>query len=77
MLLSMTREELKIVCPEEGGRVFYQLQAVKSELAVSDGVVSLVSNGDLFIYYHTDECWCKHRHLSDCFVFHHCRLPVK
>ncbi|KAE8298592.1 Epidermal growth factor receptor kinase substrate 8-like protein 3 [Larimichthys crocea] len=35
MLLSMTREELKIVCPEEGGRVFYQLQAVKSELAAA------------------------------------------
>ncbi|KAL6111465.1 eps8l3 [Pungitius sinensis] len=34
MLLGMTREELKTVCPEEGGRVFFQLQAVKS--AVSD-----------------------------------------
>ncbi|XP_037106914.1 epidermal growth factor receptor kinase substrate 8-like protein 3 [Syngnathus acus] len=30
MLLSMTREELKTVCPEEGGRVFFQLQAVRS-----------------------------------------------
>ncbi|KAK1800105.1 hypothetical protein P4O66_006609, partial [Electrophorus voltai] len=35
MLLGMTREELKIVCPEEGGRVYYQLQNVKSALAVS------------------------------------------
>ncbi|XP_070759277.1 epidermal growth factor receptor kinase substrate 8-like protein 3 [Enoplosus armatus] len=33
MLLGMTREELKSVCPEEGGRVFYQLQAVKSAAA--------------------------------------------
>ncbi|XP_072238307.1 epidermal growth factor receptor kinase substrate 8-like protein 3 [Leuresthes tenuis] len=30
MLLGMSREELKMVCPEEGGRVFFQLQAVKS-----------------------------------------------
>uniref|UniRef100_A0A665UKF2 EPS8-like 3a n=1 Tax=Echeneis naucrates TaxID=173247 RepID=A0A665UKF2_ECHNA len=29
-LLGMSREELKMVCPEEGGRVFLQLQAVKS-----------------------------------------------
>ncbi|XP_042358861.1 epidermal growth factor receptor kinase substrate 8-like protein 3 [Plectropomus leopardus] len=36
MLLGMTREELKSVCPEEGGRVFFQLQAVKSAMAVSD-----------------------------------------
>lgn len=35
MLLGMTLEELKIVCPEEGRRVFYQLQNVKSALAVS------------------------------------------
>ncbi|XP_071351609.1 epidermal growth factor receptor kinase substrate 8-like protein 3 isoform X5 [Trachinotus anak] len=33
MLLGMTREELKEVCPEEGGRVFFQLQAVKSAMA--------------------------------------------
>ncbi|XP_053296175.1 epidermal growth factor receptor kinase substrate 8-like protein 3 [Pleuronectes platessa] len=33
MLLEMSREELKTVCPEEGGRVFFQLQAVKSTLA--------------------------------------------
>lgn len=35
MLLGMTRDELKTVCPEEGGRVFYQLQNIKSALAVS------------------------------------------
>ncbi|XP_038135882.1 epidermal growth factor receptor kinase substrate 8-like protein 3 [Cyprinodon tularosa] len=33
MLLGMSREELKTVCPEEGGRVFFQLQAVRSTLA--------------------------------------------
>ncbi|XP_054639616.1 LOW QUALITY PROTEIN: epidermal growth factor receptor kinase substrate 8 [Dunckerocampus dactyliophorus] len=32
MLLSMTREELKTVCPEEGGRVFFRLQAVRSSI---------------------------------------------
>ncbi|XP_053172263.1 epidermal growth factor receptor kinase substrate 8-like protein 3 [Scomber japonicus] len=36
MLLGMSREELKQVCPEEGGRVFYQLQAVKSALALAN-----------------------------------------
>lgn len=34
-LLGMTREELKMVCPEEGGRVFFQLQAVKSTITAS------------------------------------------
>ncbi|KAF3856367.1 hypothetical protein F7725_017090, partial [Dissostichus mawsoni] len=33
MLLGMSREELKTVCPEEGGRVFFQLQAVKSAMS--------------------------------------------
>ncbi|XP_073700397.1 epidermal growth factor receptor kinase substrate 8-like protein 3 [Garra rufa] len=36
MLLGMTRDELKTVCPEEGGRVFYQLQNVKSALAANE-----------------------------------------
>ncbi|XP_035517490.1 epidermal growth factor receptor kinase substrate 8-like protein 3 [Morone saxatilis] len=35
MLLGMTREELKTLCPEEGGRVFFQLQAVKSSMAAA------------------------------------------
>ncbi|XP_053346832.1 epidermal growth factor receptor kinase substrate 8-like protein 3 [Clarias gariepinus] len=35
MLLGMTLEELKIICPEEGRRVFYQLQNVKSALALA------------------------------------------
>ncbi|XP_031143286.1 epidermal growth factor receptor kinase substrate 8-like protein 3 isoform X2 [Sander lucioperca] len=35
MLLGMTRDELKTMCPEEGGRVFFQLQAVKSAVAVA------------------------------------------
>ncbi|KAM3620743.1 uncharacterized protein V6R79_001370 [Siganus canaliculatus] len=34
-LLGMTMEELKLVCPEEGGRVFLQLQAVKAALAAA------------------------------------------
>ncbi|XP_071398196.1 epidermal growth factor receptor kinase substrate 8-like protein 3 [Centroberyx affinis] len=38
MLLGMTREELKTVCPEEGGRVFFQLQAVKSAMALANEV---------------------------------------
>ncbi|KAM6980745.1 epidermal growth factor receptor kinase substrate 8-like protein 3 [Aplochiton taeniatus] len=38
MLLGMTREELKIVCPEQGGRVFFQLQALKSAIALSSEV---------------------------------------
>uniref|UniRef100_A0A3B5KTA6 Uncharacterized protein n=1 Tax=Xiphophorus couchianus TaxID=32473 RepID=A0A3B5KTA6_9TELE len=41
MLLGMSREELKSVCPEEGGRVFFQLQAVRSALAVSLSSVQL------------------------------------
>ncbi|RXN35826.1 epidermal growth factor receptor kinase substrate 8 3 isoform X1 [Labeo rohita] len=36
MLLGMTRDELKTICPEEGGRVFYQLQNVKSALAANE-----------------------------------------
>ncbi|XP_066559486.1 epidermal growth factor receptor kinase substrate 8-like protein 3 [Amia ocellicauda] len=35
LLLGMTRDELKTVCPEEGGRVFFQLQSVKSSLALA------------------------------------------
>ncbi|KAM9408209.1 epidermal growth factor receptor kinase substrate 8-like protein 3 [Pholidichthys leucotaenia] len=35
MLLGMSREELKTVCPEEGGRVFFQLQAVRSAMATA------------------------------------------
>ncbi|KAI5610118.1 EPS8-like 3b isoform X1, partial [Silurus asotus] len=34
LLLGMKRDDLRAVCPEEGGRVFFQLQAVKSSLAV-------------------------------------------
>ncbi|KAM9813483.1 epidermal growth factor receptor kinase substrate 8-like protein 3 [Neosynchiropus ocellatus] len=35
-LLAMTREELKSLCPEEGGRVFFQLQAVRCALAINE-----------------------------------------
>lgn len=42
MLLGMTRDELKTVCPEEGGRVFYQLQNVKSALAMASDVRQMI-----------------------------------
>lgn len=35
MLLGMTKDDLRTVCPEEGGKVFFQLQAIKSAIAVS------------------------------------------
>ncbi|XP_064161563.1 epidermal growth factor receptor kinase substrate 8-like protein 3 [Anguilla rostrata] len=36
LLLGLTREELKQMCPEEGGRVFFQLQNVKNSLALAN-----------------------------------------
>ncbi|XP_030641087.1 epidermal growth factor receptor kinase substrate 8-like protein 3b [Chanos chanos] len=38
MLLRMSRDEMRAICPEEGGRVFFQLQAVKSALALASEV---------------------------------------
>lgn len=35
LLLGMTKEEIRTVCPEEGSKVFFQLQTVKSAMAVS------------------------------------------
>ncbi|KAL1020652.1 hypothetical protein UPYG_G00002910 [Umbra pygmaea] len=35
LLLSMTKDEMRMVCPEEGGRVFFQLQAIKSSIALA------------------------------------------
>ncbi|KAM3836099.1 epidermal growth factor receptor kinase substrate 8-like protein 3 [Diretmus argenteus] len=35
LLLGMNMSDIKTVCPEEGGKVFFQLQAVKSAIAVS------------------------------------------
>ncbi|CAB1330291.1 unnamed protein product [Coregonus sp. 'balchen'] len=35
LLLGMTRDDMKMVCPEEGGRVFFQLQAIKSSIALA------------------------------------------
>lgn len=35
-LLGMTKEEVKTLCPEEGARVFFQLQMVRSNMAVSE-----------------------------------------
>lgn len=37
LLLGLTKDEIRTVCPEEGGKVFFQLQAIKSAIAVSDG----------------------------------------
>ncbi|KAB5567413.1 hypothetical protein PHYPO_G00232450 [Pangasianodon hypophthalmus] len=35
LLLGMRRDDIRAVCPEEGGRVFFQLQAVKSSMALA------------------------------------------
>lgn len=35
LLLGMTKEEIRTVCPEEGSKVFFHLQSVKSAMAVS------------------------------------------
>ncbi|XP_026189298.1 epidermal growth factor receptor kinase substrate 8-like protein 3b [Mastacembelus armatus] len=35
LLLGMTKDEIRTVCPEEGGKVFFQLQAVKSAIALA------------------------------------------
>ncbi|XP_066514963.1 epidermal growth factor receptor kinase substrate 8-like protein 3 [Hoplias malabaricus] len=42
VLLGMSRDELKIICPEEGGRVYYQLQNIKSALAMVKDVSPLI-----------------------------------
>ncbi|CAJ1085361.1 epidermal growth factor receptor kinase substrate 8-like protein 3b isoform X1 [Xyrichtys novacula] len=34
-LLKMTKDQIRAVCPEEGGRVFFQLQASKSAIALA------------------------------------------
>ncbi|XP_045897653.1 epidermal growth factor receptor kinase substrate 8-like protein 3b [Micropterus dolomieu] len=35
LLLGMTKDEIRTVCPEEGGKVFFQLQAIKSAIALA------------------------------------------
>ncbi|XP_023283291.1 epidermal growth factor receptor kinase substrate 8-like protein 3 [Seriola lalandi dorsalis] len=35
LLLGMSKDEIRTVCPEEGGKVFFQLQAVKSAIALA------------------------------------------
>ncbi|XP_060786826.1 epidermal growth factor receptor kinase substrate 8-like protein 3b [Neoarius graeffei] len=35
LLLEMKRDDIRAVCPEEGGRVFFQLQAIKSSMALA------------------------------------------
>ncbi|XP_028264989.1 epidermal growth factor receptor kinase substrate 8-like protein 3b isoform X2 [Parambassis ranga] len=41
LLLGMTKEEIRTVCPEEGAKVFFQLQAVKSAVALASEPSSL------------------------------------
>lgn len=47
-LLGMTKEELKTLCPEEGGRVFFQLQLVRSTMAVRE--TPLMSTVSILLY---------------------------
>ncbi|KAK7146046.1 hypothetical protein R3I93_013692 [Phoxinus phoxinus] len=35
MLLGMKQDEIRAICPEEGGRVFFQLQSVRSSIALA------------------------------------------
>uniref|UniRef100_A0AAY4AVL8 SH3 domain-containing protein n=1 Tax=Denticeps clupeoides TaxID=299321 RepID=A0AAY4AVL8_9TELE len=35
LLLTMSQNNMRMICPDEGGRVFFQLQAVKSSLALA------------------------------------------
>lgn len=35
LLLGLSKDEIRTVCPEEGGKVFFQLQAIKSAIALS------------------------------------------
>ncbi|KAL6119777.1 eps8l3 [Pungitius sinensis] len=35
LLLGMTKDEIRTVCPEEGSKVFFQLQAIKSAIALA------------------------------------------
>ncbi|XP_059189165.1 epidermal growth factor receptor kinase substrate 8-like protein 3b [Centropristis striata] len=35
LLLGMSKDEIRIVCPEEGGKVFFQLQAIKAAVALA------------------------------------------
>ncbi|KAM8753650.1 epidermal growth factor receptor kinase substrate 8-like protein 3b [Acanthopagrus schlegelii] len=44
LLLGMTKDEIRTVCPEEGGKVFFQLQAIKSAIALA-GEPSNLYNG--------------------------------
>ncbi|RXN08534.1 epidermal growth factor receptor kinase substrate 8 3 isoform X1 [Labeo rohita] len=36
MLLGMKRDDIRAICPEEGGRVFFQLQSVRSSVALAN-----------------------------------------
>ncbi|KAI2661666.1 Epidermal growth factor receptor kinase substrate 8-like protein 3 [Labeo rohita] len=43
MLLGMKRDDIRAICPEEGGRVFFQLQSVRSSVAVSNAALFVQS----------------------------------
>ncbi|XP_051950240.1 epidermal growth factor receptor kinase substrate 8-like protein 3b [Xyrauchen texanus] len=38
LLLGMKRDDIRAICPEEGGRVFFQLQSVRSTVALASEV---------------------------------------
>lgn len=43
MLLGMKQDDIRAICPEEGGRVFFQLQSVRSTVAVSHAALFVQS----------------------------------
>uniref|UniRef100_A0A672F5P1 EPS8-like 3b n=1 Tax=Salarias fasciatus TaxID=181472 RepID=A0A672F5P1_SALFA len=45
LLLGMSKNEIKTVCPEEGGKVFFQLQAVKSSIALASEQSGMYNGG--------------------------------
>lgn len=58
-LLGMNKSEIRTVCPEEGGKVFFQLQAVKSSIAVSEFAI---------ICTHCAQLNAEHSNKSPCFL---------
>lgn len=52
LLLGMTKEEIRTVCPEEGGKVFFLLQAVKSSIAVRQQVTRCTQTHAECIFWH-------------------------
>ncbi|KAM3872379.1 epidermal growth factor receptor kinase substrate 8-like protein 3 [Diretmus argenteus] len=44
LLLGMNRNDIRTVCPEEGGKVFFQLQAVKSAIAEKESIAKCITD---------------------------------